>query len=148
MIEVCKEKQVLPVSIEFSKILIHSFLSQNVTVSQILLGIILNILSFYCRDFIVIILPNIFLFLLFVFVNNGYIICKVTTNRNSTNNQYLFSPLDYSKNILSNDLLDKCSPSFKFSYDNLSDFVSNEYQRQDLSVSKVDIKSQPAPKFS
>ena len=140
MIKFPKENHVLPVCIEISKILIHSFLSQNVTVKQIIIAIIFNIITSYCRDFLVIILPNVFLFMLFVFVNNGYIICKITTNKNPNPTRHSFSEFDYIKHVLSNNLLNKCSSGFNISFDHLSELISNDYQKQNKSEPTLNLK--------
>ena len=145
MFEYSKEKQILPVAFE----LINSVLSQNVSVSQILFIIIFNILSFYCRDFIQLILPNIILIALYVFINNGSIVFQLISNRNIQQNTYTNREFEYSKFVLSKGVpAEKSYPDFHIYYDNLSKFSSNNSLKKEIILPPVTLSNSCFAKFS
>ena len=67
------QSEVFPVIIEALRVLTNCILSQKVSVAQILFIIIINILCFYVRDFIpMLVIPNLIIISVIFMINNGF----------------------------------------------------------------------------
>ena len=135
-------KQISPVVIESSKIFTFNILNQNVTISQVLGTILLHILSFYFKDILQILLPNLLLFIFFIIVSNDYVI-KLTKRKDPSETDFLnVEPICNKYNISQYLIGEKFIPLHQLSVDPFSPFLSNGFlNSKELLLPPVNLNS-------
>ena len=117
-----KDKQISPVVIESSNILNCNVLSQNVTISQVLVTILLNILSFYFKDIMLLLFPNVLLFIFYIVTSNDYILIKLSAKKDYSETKFDNVDTSCNKYNLSEYLIGEKFSPLHLSLDGLSLF--------------------------